>query len=200
LLKNIRGEVRLNGRRLHLKSPSSVMRAGENIVMIPEDRKSEGLFLSMSILKNISIAALRLISRGWFIHRQREIDKVNRMIGQLHIRIGSVHDMLDSLSGGNQQKVVLAKWLLLDAKCLLLMDPTRGIDVGTKQEIYALLRALADQGASILFYSTDYNELVGLCDRVLIMYKGEVLRTLVGDDITDKNILVASLNLQPQSN
>jgi len=200
VLKNIRGEVRLNGRRLHLKSPSSVMRAGENIVMIPEDRKSEGLFLSMSILKNISIAALRLISRGWFIHRQREIDKVNRMIGQLHIRIGSVHDMLDSLSGGNQQKVVLAKWLLLDAKCLLLMDPTRGIDVGTKQEIYALLRALADQGASILFYSTDYNELVGLCDRVLIMYKGEVLRTLVGDDITDKNILVASLNLQPQSN
>ena len=200
VLKNVRGDVRMEGRRLHLKSPSALMRKNKGIVMIPEDRKSEGLFLSMSILKNISIAALPSVSRGLFINRRREMDRVKKMVGQLQIRIGSVHDMMDSLSGGNQQKIVLAKWLLLDARCLLLMDPTRGIDVGTKQEIYTLLRALADQGTSILYYSTDYNELVGLCDRVLIMYKGEVVRTLVGDEITDKNILVASLNLQPQLN
>ena len=196
VLKNVKGEVRLDGERLSLKGPSRLIRASRNLVMIPEDRKSEGLFLSMSILKNISIAALRTISRGLFIQKKKEMDKVNEMIKKLHIQVGSVHNTLDSLSGGNQQKVVLAKWLLLEAKCILLMDPTRGIDVGTKQEIYALLRALADQGTSILFYSTDYNELVGLCDSVLILYKGQLVRRLTGEDITDKNILVASLNLE----
>jgi ribose transport system ATP-binding protein len=195
VLKNVRGEVRLDGRKVSLKSPWAIVRAGGNLVMIPEDRKSEGLFLSMSILKNISFAALRKLSRGLFINAASETNAVNEMIGRMQIRVGSIHNAIDSLSGGNQQKVVIAKWLLLQSHCILLMDPTRGIDVGTKQEIYSLLRNMADQGTAILLYSTDYNELVGLCDRVLIMYKGQVVNTLVGDDITDKNILVSSLNL-----
>jgi ribose transport system ATP-binding protein len=157
------------------------------------------LFLSMSILKNISIAALGHISKGMLIERHKELEKVNEMVNALRIRIGSVNDTMESLSGGNQQKVVLAKWLMLDARCILLMDPTRGIDVGTKQEIYALLRNLADNGTSILFYSTDYDELIGLCDRVLIMYKGEIVRILIGDEITDSNIVTASLNLKPET-
>ncbi len=195
VLKNVRGDVRLDGRKVSLKSPWAIVRAGGNLVMIPEDRKSEGLFLTMSILKNISFAALRKLSRGLFINRQSETKAVNEMIGRLQIRVDSINNAIDSLSGGNQQKVVIAKWLLLRSHCILLMDPTRGIDVGTKQEIYALLRSMADQGTAILLYSTDYNELVGLCDRVLIMYKGNIVTTLVGDQITDKNILVSSLNL-----
>jgi ribose transport system ATP-binding protein len=195
VLKNVRGDIRLDGRKVSLKSPWAIVRAGGNLVMIPEDRKSEGLFLSMSILKNISFAALKKLSRGPFINGQSETNAVAEMIARLQIRVGSIHNAIDSLSGGNQQKVVIAKWLLLQSRCILLMDPTRGIDVGTKQEIYSLLRNMADQGTAILLYSTDYNELVGLCDRVLIMYKGQIVTTLDDDDITVKNILVSSLNL-----
>jgi ribose transport system ATP-binding protein len=198
VLKNVKGNIHLMGEKISLRSPSTIIKNRKSIVMIPEDRKSEGLFLSMSILKNISIAALGHISKGALIERHKELEKVNEMVNALRIRIGSVNDTMESLSGGNQQKVVLAKWLMLDAKCILLMDPTRGIDVGTKQEIYVLLRNLADNGTSILFYSTDYDELIGLCDRVLIMYKGEIVRILIGDEITDNNILTASLNLKPE--
>ncbi len=101
-----------------------------------------------------------------------------------------------TLSGGNQQKVVVGKWLATDPGILLLMDPTRGIDVGTKQELYVLVRQLADAGATVLFYSTDYDELIGMCDRVAILYRGQVVRELSGDDITEANIVAASLSVQ----
>ncbi len=100
-----------------------------------------------------------------------------------------------SLSGGNQQKLVIGKWLMMAPRILLLNDPTRGIDVGTKQEIYALLRQLADAGTAILFYSTDYDELVGCCDRVLVMYDGRVRRELVGAEITEHALISSALNI-----
>jgi ribose transport system ATP-binding protein len=100
-----------------------------------------------------------------------------------------------SLSGGNQQKVVIGKWLMTAPRIILLNDPTRGIDVGTKQEIYGLLRRLADADAAIVFYSTDYAELIGCCDRVLVLYDGRVKRTLVGDEITEKALIASALNL-----
>ncbi|XXY91432.1 ATP-binding cassette domain-containing protein [Sorangium sp. So ce296] len=103
---------------------------------------------------------------------------------------------MSSLSGGNQQKVVLAKWLMTEPRLLMLNDPTRGIDVGTKQEIYQLLRELADAGTSILFYTTDYDELIGCCDRVLVLYQNRVQGELVGPDITEKNILDLALGLR----
>jgi ribose transport system ATP-binding protein len=101
------------------------------------------------------------------------------------------------LSGGNQQKVVLGKWLATNPGILLLMDPTRGIDVGTKQEFYALVRQLADSGVAVLFYSTDYDELIGMCDRVAIIYRGHLVRELAGADITEANIVTASLSIRP---
>ena len=101
-----------------------------------------------------------------------------------------------SLSGGNQQKVVIAKWLMIAPRIILLNDPTRGIDVGTKQEMYQLLRKLADGGAAILFYSTDYDELIGCCDRVVVLYDGAVNRKLVGDEITERALIAGSLSLQ----
>ena len=100
-----------------------------------------------------------------------------------------------SLSGGNQQKLVIGKWLMMAPRILLLNDPTRGIDVGTKQEIYALLRDLADAGAGILFYSTDYDELAGCCDRVLVMYDGAIRRELAGDEITERALISSALNM-----
>ena len=117
------------------------------------------------------------------------------MIQKLKIKIGNAADPVATLSGGNQQKVVIAKWLLTGPRILLLNDPTRGIDVGTKEEIYRLLRELADAGTSIILYSTDYDELIGCCDRVLILYGGRIVRTLEGDAITETNIVASSFNL-----
>jgi ribose transport system ATP-binding protein len=113
--------------------------------------------------------------------------------------VGDPADAVSTLSGGNQQKVVIAKWLMTKPRIILLSDPTRGIDVGTKQELYRLLRDLADQGAAILFYSTDYDELIGCCDRVFILYDGRVVRELEGDAINETNIVASSLNISPEA-
>jgi ribose transport system ATP-binding protein len=154
--------------------------------------------LPMSISDNISITALKWLSPRAVravIDRAAEKNAVDGMVDKLRIKVGSVADPVATLSGGTQQKVVIAKWLLTGPRILLLNDPTRGIDVGTKEEIYRLLRELADAGTSIILYSTDYDELIGCCDRVLILYGGRIVRTLEGDDITETNIVASSLNL-----
>src|SRR5690606_17579473 len=119
----------------------------------------------------------------------------DRAVEQLRIKISAVDDPVGGLSGGNQQKVVLAKWLATQPTVLLLMDPTRGIDVGTKQELYQLLHRLAADGTSVLLYSTDYDELIGMCDRVMIMYQGRVTTELVGAEITEEAIVASALNI-----
>jgi ribose transport system ATP-binding protein len=124
---------------------------------------------------------------------------VDRIVRLLAIRTDGPYVPAGSLSGGNQQKLVIGKWLMLAPRILLLNDPTRGIDVGTKQEMYQLLRQLADEGAAILFYSTDYDELVGCCDRVLVMFDGAIGRELVGAEITERALVSSALNLGAQS-
>ena len=114
---------------------------------------------------------------------------------ELAIRSDGTEPAAGSLSGGNQQKLVIGKWLMTAPRIILLNDPTRGIDVGTKQEIYQLLRRLAEQGAAILFYSTDYDELIGCCDRVLVMYDGAIKRELVGAEITEHALISSALNI-----
>src|SRR5229473_1121805 len=116
-------------------------------------------------------------------------------IALVQIKINARSDAVSTLSGGNQQKVVIAKWLMTEPRIILLNDPTRGIDVGTKQELYRLMRELADQGAAILFYSTDYDELIGCCDRVAIMYDGRIVRELEGTELTETNIIASALNI-----
>lgn len=120
-------------------------------------------------------------------------------IAKLQIKVGSPQDAVMTLSGGNQQKVVIAKWLMIDPDIILLNDPTRGIDVGTKQEIYRLMRDLADAGKAILFYSSDYAELIGCCDRVAVLYGGRVVSEQSGDGITEESLVAASLNIDPQA-
>jgi ribose transport system ATP-binding protein len=151
--------------------------------------------LPMSISDNISITALKWLSPRAVIDRTAEKNAVDGMVDKLRIKVGSVADPVATLSGGNQQKVVIAKWLLTGPQILLLNDPTRGIDVGTKEEIYRLLRELADAGTSIILYSTDYDELIGCCDRVLILYGGRIVRALEGDQITETNIVASSFNM-----
>ena len=117
------------------------------------------------------------------------------MIRKLAIKAASGETVVGTLSGGNQQKVAIAKWLLSQARIYLLYDLTRGIDVGTKQEIYRLMRQMADDGMGLLFFSTDLSEIVNLCDRAMVMYEGRVVRTVAGADLTEDNLVSAALNL-----
>jgi ribose transport system ATP-binding protein len=193
VLRGITGRIMVEGREVRPGSPGAAKSVG--IALVPEDRKTEGLMLPMSIADNLAIASLDAISTGPFVDRAKEDAAVKRSIARLQIKIGTPTDAVSTLSGGNQQKVVLAKWLMTEPDIILLNDPTRGIDVGTKQELYRLMRELADQGAAILFYSTDYDELIGCCDRVAIMYDGRIVRELEGDDLTETNIIASSLNV-----
>ena len=193
VLRGVSGTVAIDGEARSIGSPADAKH--KRIALIPEDRKTEGLMLPMSVAENITLAALPSLTRGVVVDRAREAAGVAAMVDKLRIKIGDSASPVATLSGGNQQKVVIAKWLLTGARIVLLCDPTRGIDVGTKQEIYQLLRDLADAGTSIVLYSTDYDELVGCCDRVMILYDGRVVRELVGDAITGPAIVAASLNI-----
>ena len=129
------------------------------------------------------------------IDRASEERQIDDLLKLLAIKAATIDMPAAALSGGNQQKVVIAKWLMNRPRIILLNDPTRGIDVGTKQEIYQLLRKLADAGAAIVFYSTDYAELVGCCDRALVMYDGRIVRELEGSEITEHELVGGALNV-----
>ena len=195
VLQGTTGEVLIDGRPVAISSPHVAKRKDIGMALIPEDRKTEGLMLPMSVRDNISFAALGALSRWGVIDAAAEREAVERMVRLLGVRTEGTDLPAASLSGGNQQKLVIAKWLMMAPRILLLNDPTRGIDVGTKQEIYQLLRELAQAGAAILFYSTDYDELIGCCDRVLVMYDGAIKRELIGGDITERALVGSALNI-----
>ncbi len=195
VLRGTSGEVRVDGRPVSIAGPHAAKRRAIGMALIPEDRKTEGLMLPMSIRDNLSFAALDTLSRWGIVNASAERAAVERIVQLLAVRCDGTGVPAGSLSGGNQQKLVIGKWLLLAPRILLLNDPTRGIDVGTKQEMYRLLRELAGAGAAILFYSTDYDELVGCCDRVLVMYDGAVIRELVGAEITERALVSNALNI-----
>ena len=195
VLRGCDGEIRIDGAAGPISSPTKAKSDKIGMALIPEDRKTEGLMLPMTVRENLTFAALDRISRRGFIDRDVEDRLIDEMIALLAIKTNGPDIAVGSLSGGNQQKVVIAKWLMNRPRIILLNDPTRGIDVGTKQEIYVLLRKLADQGAAVLFYSTDYDELIGCCDRVLVLYDGAIKKELIGADITEKALIASALNI-----
>ena len=196
VLRGTTGTIRIDGHPVTLQGPGDAKAPRNALALIPEDRKTEGLMLPMSVAENLSFAALDRVSKGGIIDRAAERRRVAAMVEALAIKTADPDTTpVGTLSGGNQQKVVIAKWLMNDPKVILLNDPTRGIDVGTKQEIYRLLRRLAAEGAAIILYSTDYAELMGCCDRVLVMYDGRVQRELVGDAITEHALVAGALNM-----
>ncbi len=192
----LRGTVLVDGSPVSIGSPAQARQHDIGMALIPEDRKTEGLMLPMTVRDNLSLASLDRLTRGGIIDSTKEKDVIDRVMALLAIKAGNIDAPVAALSGGNQQKVVIAKWLMRQPRILLLNDPTRGIDVGTKQEIYQLLRRLADEGAAILFYSTDYAELIGCCDRVLVLYDGTVKRELVGAEITEHALIASALNIR----
>ena len=196
VLRGCSGDLLIDGKSATISSPSAAKSQKIGMALIPEDRKTEGLMLPMTVRENLSFAALDRVSRGGVIDGAAEARLIDEMIKLLGIRTAGIDLPVGSLSGGNQQKVVIAKWLMNQPRIILLNDPTRGIDVGTKQELYQLLRKLADAGAAIIFYSTDYDELIGCCDRVLVLYDGAVKRELVGAEITERALVASALNIQ----
>ncbi len=195
VLRGCSGSVLIDGKSARVASPERAKSRAVGMALIPEDRKTEGLMLPMSVRDNLSFATLDRIARGGIIDGAAEAKLVDDVIKLLAIRTDGTSVAVGNLSGGNQQKVVIAKWLMREPRIILLNDPTRGINVGTKQEIYQLLRKLADAGAAIVFYSTDYDELIGCCDRVLVLYDGAIRRELVGDEITERALIASALNI-----
>jgi ribose transport system ATP-binding protein len=192
-VQRTRGEIRAGGKRLRLSSPSDAINAGVSIALVPEDRKSEGLFAPMSVRQNLSLPVLRRISAAGLVRPRAERDRVRGTIERMRISVADDSQPVDTLSGGNQQKVLLGRWLLADARVLLLYDVTRGVDAATKQDIYQLILDLAGQGRSILFYSSDTGEVARIAHRVLVLREGQVTAELDGPGIDPEQIVSAAV-------
>jgi D-xylose transport system ATP-binding protein len=191
--KIVDGAVFLQGERLNIKSASDAMRYG--ISLVPEDRKGQGLVLIQSILRNISLANLDQFSAFLRIDQDAELSAAMQQGKNLAIKTSSLQAVVSSLSGGNQQKVVIAKWLLSQPKILIMDDPTRGIDVGAKYEIYKLMNELAEKGVSIIMISSDLEEVLGMSDRIVVMHEGHTSGTLDIADATQEKIMALATGI-----
>ena len=169
------------------------MRAGVGIALVPAERKTEGLLLARSVRENMTLPSLSLLSRFGFVQHRLEAERVQTMIHTLNIAASDDAVPVRQLSGGNQQKVVIGKWLMSGARILLLYDVTRGVDVATKAHLYELIVDAASSGTTVLFYSTDTQEIVHLCHRVLIMYEGRVVQTVEGNELNERQIVSAAI-------
>ncbi|MEM5383832.1 sugar ABC transporter ATP-binding protein [Paraburkholderia phymatum] len=183
------GEIRIDGKPVTLTSTADSLKAGVSTALLPEDRKTEGLFLRLPGGENISLPMIRRYTRFGLIDRKREQAAIRRSIEQMEVNPRALYKPCLSFSGGNQQKIAMAKWLLTQSRVWLMFDPTRGIDVGTKHQIFVLMRAFAAAGGSVLFYSTDVPELVNVCDRVTVVYRGRHAGELEGDALTEENVM-----------
>jgi ribose transport system ATP-binding protein len=180
------GDVKLAGKDLGLGNPRSARKAG--VAYLPSDRHTEGLLMSLSVRENAALSALPRFAHSGVVRRSAEVDAVERERSALAIRTPSIETTVDALSGGNQQKVVLARALLSEPTLVLADEPTQGVDAGARVEIYRILREIADAGTPVLIVSSDGLELEGLCDRVFVMSRGNVVGELTGDDVTEERI------------
>jgi ABC-type sugar transport system ATPase subunit len=182
------GDAYLAGKRLHLRSPAAAI--GQGVGLVPHER-ALALCLSLSIRDNLTLGSLSKISTLGLISRERENQVVRTAMTSLRVRARGSRTTVETLSGGNQQKVLLGRVLSLGPRLLLMYDATRGVDVGTKAEIFHLVREQADAGVGVLFYSTDVTELFSLSDRVVVLHDGTVRAQLSGEDITEEKIIAA---------
>ncbi len=182
------GEILVRGKATGVSTPRDAIKAG--LALAPEDRKSQGLVIEMSVRENISLASLRRDSKpGGFLDFQKEAGTSSQMIRRMGVKTPGDGQIIRYLSGGNQQKVVLGKWLSMEPGILLLDEPTRGIDIGAKREIYALMEELASGGVAILFVSSEMEEVLGMADRVLVMHEGRISGELQREEMSEEAIM-----------
>ncbi|MEX0741544.1 MAG: sugar ABC transporter ATP-binding protein, partial [Phycisphaeraceae bacterium] len=186
--KPLSGEIRIAGEPVKFRSCSDAIGAG--LALVPEDRKQQGLVVEMSVRENVGLASLRHHAAGGaFINKHEEKRLTAEMTEKLNIKTPSPHQIARFLSGGNQQKLVIGKWLALRPRVLLLDEPTRGVDVGAKQEIYRVMEDLASQGIAILFVSSEMEEVLGMSDRTLVMHEGRLTGELKRDQLSEEAIM-----------
>jgi ribose transport system ATP-binding protein len=183
----IEGTLRLGGQELKIRNAREAINAG--IYLVPEDRRHTGLITSMTIRENITMPGLRRYSPGLLVRRALEEEVSKREVVSLRVKTPSIETLAMNLSGGNQQKVVLGKWLSLTPKLMIFDEPTRGIDVGAKSEIYRLMRELADRGVAIIMISSDMEEVLGVSDRVAVMHEGDITGFLPREQFSEKAIM-----------
>jgi ABC-type sugar transport system ATPase subunit len=186
------GEIIFDGQSVKFDSPKKAIEAGMG--MVPEDRKVLSLFMDSKILKNISLAELPFMTSG-FVNENSERNMVNELVEQLDIRLASIDDPVSSLSGGNQQKTVLARWLATNPKLLILDEPTHGVDVGAKSEIYALMRDLAAEGMGIILISSELPEVLAMGQRIVVMHEGRITGIVDHDDSTEESLMAYATGL-----
>jgi L-arabinose transport system ATP-binding protein len=185
------GHVEIAGKPVHLRSPADALRAG--IGLAPEERKAQALLLRRTIRDNVSLAVLSRISRLHVVGRRTERDLARRYVSQLSVRASGIEQEVGTLSGGNQQKVVLARWLARRPRLLILDEPTRGVDVGAKAEIYYIVNDLAAEGMALLVISSEMPELLGLSDRIVVMQGGRVTGRLSRAEATEERVLALAM-------
>ena len=188
------GRVFIEGRECAIKNPKDAIRAG--IGYVTEDRKGEGLILKLGVDENITLAALDGFRKGIHLNLGKEKNIVKEYVKKLNVKTPSIYQKVENLSGGNQQKVVLAKWLLSECKVLILDEPTRGIDVGAKIEVYNLINELAREGKAILVITSEIPELLGICDRVVVMARGRMSGSLSREEADQESIMTLAVGAE----
>lgn len=188
------GHIFIEDRECIIKSPKDAIKAG--IGYVTEDRKGEGLILKLGVGENVTLAALDAFKTGIHLNLGKEKNTVKEYVSKLNIKTPSVYQKVENLSGGNQQKVVLAKWLLSKCKILILDEPTRGIDVGAKIEVYNLINELAKDGKAILVITSEIPELLGICDRVVVMARGKLSGSLTREEANQESIMTLAVGAE----
>lgn len=184
------GEIFINGKSVQVRSPKDAMRHG--VAYVPEDRHQHGLIMDFSIAKNMTLPVLRQTSLLGLVNRQRERELATAYTDQLHVRTSGIDQLVKALSGGNQQKVVLAKWLITQPTILILDEPTRGIDVGSKAEVHRIISELAGEGLAIILISSDLPEVLAMADRVLVMHEGRVAAEFSHAEADQEKVMFAA--------
>lgn len=187
-MPHVTGQIFMNGKEIHNKNPWDAMDNG--IGFITEDRKTEGLMLEESIMKNISIANLGRISQKGVLNKKKEQEMTQQGIEDLHIKCTGAQHACGNLSGGNQQKVVFAKWIFTEPKVLILDEPTRGVDIGAKKEIYSIINKLAGTGVAIIMVSSELPEVLGMSDRVMVVHEGKIGGFIDKEEANQENIMI----------
>lgn len=181
------GSILLNGTATKIETPRQAIAGG--LALVPEDRKQQGLVIDMAVADNLSLASLERDQKAGWLNFSAEREISETMTDRMRIKTPSSRQIVRFLSGGNQQKVVLGKWLAMKPKVLLLDEPTRGIDIGAKQEIYSLMEELAEQGVAILFVSSEMEEILGMSDRALVMHEGRITGELKRDELSEEAVM-----------
>ncbi len=186
-LKKSSGKIFIDGKEININSPSDAIKAG--IGLLTENRKEEGLFLTKSVSWNVVSASIEKIKKKGFLSKKTETQLVNGYVEALKIKLPSIDRAVKYLSGGNQQKVVFAKWLCAKSEVYIFDEPTRGIDVGAKTEVYKLINNLVEEGNAVIVISSELPEILGVCDRIAVFHEGEIAITLPKEEATQEKIM-----------